>query len=82
MNTGVQQYMQWARDEFGQQQIPSNIKEPDRILFFNNSVTESLYRDFVSKLLQRTNTVTGQPYSADDGILMFDLMNVRAAAVL
>lgn len=72
---GVDQYLMWARDVFNQTDIPSNIREPDRIHFFNNSITQSLYQDYVSFVMNRTNTITGRPYNVDKGILLFDLMN-------
>ena len=43
--------------------------------FFTNPATKSLFKDFVSTIITRTNTITGRKYADDPTMMAWDLIN-------
>lgn len=63
---GVCQYNTWA----GATDPSTNME-----FFLSNSQTQAWYRDYISMLLNRTNTVTGIAYKDEPAILGWQIMN-------
>jgi len=63
---GVCQYNTWAG-------APNPSRDTE--FFINNSETQTWYRDYVSMLLNRVNTVTGVAYKDEPAIFSWQIMN-------
>jgi mannan endo-1,4-beta-mannosidase len=50
-------------------------KGKDKELFYSDSSIRSKFKDWVKKLVTRTNTITGQKYADDPTILSWELQN-------
>ncbi len=80
LNIAMMDFWQWAG---GTQQINSwyipNYNpsgDPQRYTFFySDPRTKQLYKDWVSFVLNRTNTITGVKYKDDPTVFAWDLMN-------
>ena len=46
----------------------------EKELFYTNSACQQAYKNYISMLLQRTNTYTGVQYKNDPTIFSFELM--------
>lgn len=80
LNIAMMDFWQWAG---GTQQINSwyipnynASNDPQRYTFFySDSRTKQLYKDWVSHVLNRTNSITGVKYKDDPTVFAWDLMN-------
>ncbi|MCA0457175.1 MAG: cellulase family glycosylhydrolase [Chloroflexi bacterium] len=81
LNISLLDFWQWAG---GVQQINANFKggnydianAADRYtFFFEDARTKAFYKEWVSHVLNRTNTLTGIKYKDDPTIFAWDLMN-------
>ncbi len=61
---GIPQYLLWAGDSSG--------TSAD---FFTNASCSTFYENYVSTIINRINTVNGQPYKTDPTIFSWELMN-------
>ena len=59
---GVDQYLKWA-----------GVWDHDE--FFRNETIKGIYRDYITYVLNRVNSITGIAYKNDPAIIMWDLMN-------
>ncbi|MFH0953267.1 MAG: beta-galactosidase [Verrucomicrobiota bacterium] len=76
-NGGMFQYMHWVSEEHPESmdmsQPPGSILYHDQ--FYTNAWARQWYRDFVTKLLTRTNTITGRAYRNDPTIIAWEIVN-------
>ncbi len=76
---GLKQYLKWAdlyvpEDVEGFYANENNIKA-ERYQFFESQVAQDIYFDYVSQVLNRTNTITGVKYKDDPAIMIWEVMN-------
>lgn len=68
---GVPQYIKWAN-----QRLPHPYYKPfEHGDFFTNDSLKGWFRQYVSFLLERKNSITGTAYKDESGIFAFELMN-------
>lgn len=80
---GAAQYVEWATGEpipeGGSLQSGSSASTQEyreyHDRFFSNDEAKQLYKDYVRKVLTRTNTETGVEYRNDPSIVMWELLN-------
>jgi mannan endo-1,4-beta-mannosidase len=73
---GVTQYLRWAGiNDAADDTYKFGINNERAILFYTNPQTRRMYRDHLSKLVTRRNTVTGVIYRDDPNIFGWELMN-------
>ncbi len=76
-NGGMFQYMHWVKEEHPESMntnaAPGSILYHDQ--FYTNAWARQWYRDFVTKLLTRTNTITGRAYRNDPTIMAWEIVN-------
>jgi len=68
---GVGQYLQWAG---------LSTDEPDA--FYTSYATQSLYKNYVSRIITRRNSITQRPYTDEPTILSWELVNEPRASQL
>ncbi len=73
---GITQYLKWAGiDDAADRSAPYGINTERALAFYTNNETRRLYRDHVSRIVSRRNSVTGILYRDDPTILGYELMN-------
>ena len=76
-NGGVFQYVHWAKREHPES-VNTNLN-PEGVLyhdqFWTNAYCKQWYKDYVAKLLTRTNTITGRVYKDDPTIFAWEVVN-------
>jgi hypothetical protein len=78
-NGGMYQYMNWvAADPSTASSIPPGLQPGSTQFhdeFFVNPYAKQWYKDFVTVLLNRTNTITGRQYKNDPTIMGWEIVN-------
>ena len=64
---GVDRYVQWYKEQCGCQASHTD--------FYTNATMKQWFKDYISMLLNRTNTVTGIKYKDESAILAWELGN-------
>jgi mannan endo-1,4-beta-mannosidase len=76
-NGGVFQYVHWVTREHPEtvntNLNPEGVRYHDQ--FWTNTYCRQWYRDYVSRLLNRTNTITGVQYKDDPTIFAWEIVN-------
>ncbi len=83
---GMYKYMDWVYDYCEENELPLPIdpdtgQTPERgterfhDLFFINDMAKQWYKDYVTYLLNRTNTITGVQYKDDPTIFAWEIFN-------
>jgi hypothetical protein len=76
-NGGIFQYVHWATKEHPES-VNTNLNKEGveyHDQFWTNTWCKQWYRDYVTRLLNRTNTVTGAIYKSDPTIFAFEIIN-------
>ncbi|MFX1411729.1 MAG: hypothetical protein ACFFA6_15365 [Promethearchaeota archaeon] len=74
---GMPQYVEWLASEYPGE-IPPGVEpgtDAFHDLFYTNPHTRQWYRDYVTHLINRTNSITGIKYSEDPTIFSWELAN-------
>jgi len=58
---GMEQYVQWC--------------DTNKAQFYTNECTKQLYKNYITHMINRVNTLTGVPYKEDPTILAWELAN-------
>jgi hypothetical protein len=76
-NGGMYQYMDWLLEEHPEAMDtnypPGSVQYHDQ--FYTNAYCRQWYRDFVTVLLNRTNSITGRAYKDDPTIFGWEIVN-------
>ncbi len=76
-NGGMFQYMKWVQEKHPDS-VDTNL-DVEGVLFhdqfWTNAWAQQWYKDFVVRLLNRTNSVTGVIYKDDPGIFAWEIVN-------
>lgn len=73
---GVVQYLAWAGDgSAANAKLPFGIDYAKAMNFYTNEEARRLYREHVSRIVTRRNTVTGMLYADDPTIFAYELIN-------
>jgi hypothetical protein len=76
-NGGVFQYLRWVKEEHPES-VNTNLPEESVLWhdqFWTNTWCKQWYRDYVTELLTRTNTITGVAYRDDPTIFAWEIIN-------
>ena len=76
-NGGIFQYVHWAKKEHPEtvntNLDPEGVEYHDQ--FWTNTYCRQWYRDYVGRLLNRTNTITGVQYKNDPTVMGWEIVN-------
>ena len=76
-NGGMYQYMNWVYQEHPES-VDTNLT-PGSVMYhdqyYTNQWCRQWYRDFVTKLLNRTNSITGRLYKEDPTVVAWEIVN-------
>jgi mannan endo-1,4-beta-mannosidase len=64
---GIHKYLQWIKDS---KNVTLEVND-----FYENEDCQTMYRDHVKFLLERTNSINGRVYKEDPAILSYNIMN-------
>jgi len=80
-NGGMFKYMEWVLDEHPES-LPEELRTTNALgtiplhdEFYTNAYAKQWYKDFVTKLLTRTNSITGVEYRNDPTIFGWEIVN-------
>lgn len=79
---GRPQYVTWLEEEYPEE-IPSGVISGTHAyndLFYTNERVKQWYKDYATKFISRTNSITGIPYNQDPTIFAWELINEPRAS--